>query len=83
MKPIVATLRKLGIRLILHLDDMLVMALMKEEVRKHLATALELLIDGFHDQHEQKCNTPGPGDGVSGFCVGLEQDVHFPTESEV
>ena len=44
MKPIVATLRKLGIRLILYLDDMLVMAAAKEEVRKHLATALELLI---------------------------------------
>ena len=44
MKPIVATLRKLGIRVILYLDDILVMAPTKEEVRKHLATALELLI---------------------------------------
>lgn len=43
-KTIVATLRKLGIRVILCLDDMLVMAPMKEEVRKHLPTALELLI---------------------------------------
>lgn len=44
MKPIVTILRKLGIRPILYLDDMLVMAPIKEEVRKHLATALELPI---------------------------------------
>ena len=44
MRPIVATLRKLDIRLILYLDDMLVIAPTKEEVRKYLATALELLI---------------------------------------
>ena len=41
---IVATLRKLGLSVILYLDDMLVTAPMKKEVRKHLATALELLI---------------------------------------
>lgn len=41
MKPVVAILRKLGIRVILY---MLIMAPTKEEVRKHLATALELLI---------------------------------------
>lgn len=44
MKPIVATLRKLGIRVILYLDAMLIMAPTSKELRKHLATALELLI---------------------------------------
>ena len=44
MKPLVATLRKLGIRVILYLDDMLVMAPTKE-VRKHLATALGFAIN--------------------------------------
>ena len=38
---------------------------------------------GLSDLHEEKCNTPGSGDGVYGFCVGFKQDVHFPTESEV
>ena len=86
MKPIVATLRKLGIRLIMHLDDMLVMAAAKEELLGEEALSHSLGASdslGFRDQHEEKCNTPGSGDGVSGFCLGFEQDVHFPTESEV
>ena len=44
MKPVVSTLRKLGIRSILYLDDMLIMARSKEEARKYLATAIELLV---------------------------------------
>ena len=44
MKPVVSTLRKLGIKSILYLDDMLIMARSKEEARKYLATAMELLV---------------------------------------
>ena len=44
MKLVVSTLRKLGIRSILYLDDMLIMARNKEEARRHLATAMELLV---------------------------------------
>ncbi len=44
LKPAVATLRRLAIRTVLYLDDMLLMARSKEEARMHLATALELLI---------------------------------------
>ena len=44
MKPVVSTLRKLGIRSILYLDDMLIMTRSKEEARRHLATAMELLV---------------------------------------
>lgn len=39
-----STLRKLGIRSILYLDDTLIMARSKEEARRHLATAMELLV---------------------------------------
>ena len=42
MKPVVSTLRKLGIKSILYLDDMLIMARSKEEARKYLATTMEL-----------------------------------------
>ena len=48
MKSVVATLRKLGIRLVLYLDDMLVMASSKEEAKRHLATIMQLLLSlGF------------------------------------
>lgn len=44
LKPVVAVLRKLGIRLVLYLDDMLIMAKSEEEARRHLATIVKILI---------------------------------------
>lgn len=43
-KVIPAALRKLGICVVIYLDDMLIMARSKEEAMAYLATALELLI---------------------------------------
>ena len=55
MKAIVATLRKLGSRVILYLDDTLVMTPTKEEVRKHLYSHSLGASDslGFRDQHQE------------------------------
>ena len=38
MKPIVALLRKLGIRIVIYLDDMLIVARIQEEACQHFAT---------------------------------------------
>ena len=43
MKPVVATLRNLGICLIIHLDDLLILVDSKETARLHLATAMNPL----------------------------------------
>ena len=43
LKPVVCTLRRLGIRMILYLDDMLIMAQSRHEIRSHLASAIKLL----------------------------------------
>ena len=43
MKPVVATLRNLGIRLIIYLDDLLILADSEQAARLHLATAMNLL----------------------------------------
>lgn len=43
MKPVVATLRRLGIRLTLYLDDMLLMAQSKARARRSQTTMLKLL----------------------------------------
>ena len=43
LKLVEAILRRLGIRVVLYLDDMLIMASSKEEARAHLATAIHLL----------------------------------------
>lgn len=48
MKPVVASLRRLGIRLIVYLDDMLILDHSKERLLVHLASAMKLLISlGF------------------------------------
>jgi len=43
MKPVVATLRNLGIRLIIYLDDLLILADSEQTASLHLATAMNLL----------------------------------------
>ena len=44
MKPVMATLRDLGIRLIIYLDDLhIILADSEQTARLHLATALNLL----------------------------------------
>jgi len=43
MKPVVATLRKLGIRVVLYLDDMLLMANSQDRARDHFQCATYLL----------------------------------------
>ena len=43
MKPVVALLRQLGIRLIVYLDDMLIMAQSRDIALHHTSTALDLL----------------------------------------
>ena len=43
MKPVVALLRQLGIRLIIYLDDLLIMAQSKEMLNCHASTTLHLL----------------------------------------
>ena len=48
LKPVVLMLRKLGIRLVLYLDDMLITAKHREEAKSHLATIMDLLLSlGF------------------------------------
>ena len=47
MKPVVATLRNLGIRLIIYLDDLLILTNSEQTARLHLATAMNLLAWGL------------------------------------
>ena len=43
MKPVVGLLRQLGIRLIIYLDNMLIMAQSRDIALQHASTALALL----------------------------------------
>ena len=70
MKPVVATLRRLGIRVILYLDDMLLMAGSRLATRTHLATALELLSSlGFIVNLEKSILSPTQEIQFLGFTL--------------
>lgn len=59
MKPIVALWRRLGIRFIMYLDDMLIMARTQEESRQHLATIVKVLMAlGFIINLSKSITTP-------------------------
>ena len=59
LKPVVGTLRQLGIRIIVYLDDMLLMAQSKEMLKQHLATVLHTLIGlGFIINTSKSVFTP-------------------------
>ena len=68
LKPVVATLRQLGIRLILYLNDMLILSRTKEEARQHLATILKLLVSlGFIVNLDKSVTEPTQVLGFLGF----------------
>ena len=70
LKPAVAILRRLGIRVVLYLDDMLIMANSKEEARLHLATAMHLLTAlGFILNLNKSVSTPTQKVVFLGFCL--------------
>jgi hypothetical protein len=70
LKPAVAILRRLGIRVVLYLDDMLIMAGSKEEARRHLATAMHLLTAlGFIINLNKSVLTPTQKVVFLGFCL--------------
>ena len=82
LKPIVALLRKLGIRCILYLDDILIMSQSRMDLQSQLATAIELLILlGFI--HQEGCVQANTGDIVPGISNKFTTDVLGSSEAEV
>lgn len=74
LKPVIALLRKLGIRCILYLDDMLILAQSKRELLSNLATALELLILlGFIINTKKSVFTPKQMMDFLGFEINSVQ----------
>ena len=72
LKPVTALLRKLGIRCILYLDDMLIMAQDKKELLSQLSTAMELLILlGFVINTKKSICTPKQTMEFLGFEINL------------
>lgn len=81
MKPEVSALRRLGIRLILYLDDMQLLDQSKERIRHHFASALKLLVAlGF--LVNLKKSVLSQEIGIPRIHHGLYQDGHISPKTQ-
>ena len=70
MKPVIATMRRLGIRLILYLNDMLIKDQSIDRVKCSLATAVEVLISlGFIINLKKSVTVPAQEIQFLGFSL--------------
>lgn len=75
MKPVVSLLRKLGVRHVLYLDNMLIVAKTRAEARKHIATVVKILVAL---ELQEECHYSNSGSRVPGFSAELPQnDYHL------
>ena len=82
IKPVVALLRQLGIRLIVYLDDMLIMAQSRDIALQHASTALDLLQGlGFMINYLKSVLVPSTRMEFLGFVVdSLTLSLAHPRE---
>ena len=85
MKPVVALLRRLGIRIILYLDDMLLMAEAESKVKGDFNTAVFLLTSlGFIVNMEKSIGSPSQQIEFLGFKVdSRKMTIALPTQKLV
>ena len=76
LKPVVAFLRQMGIRIMIYLDDILIVAPSPEEVSRNLQLVIQILMHppGFCDQPEEMYTHPNSVDRVSRVRGGLRPD---------
>ena len=75
-KPVVSTLRRLGIRMSLYLDDMLLMADSVQEARAHLRAAIEILVAlGFVINMGKSTFQPSQKLEFLGFCIDTQNMI--------
>lgn len=70
LKPVVSCLRDQGIRVVIYLDDILIIASSKSECLRHLAIAIKLLTSlGFTINEEKSCMVPTQRIQFLGFML--------------
>jgi hypothetical protein len=73
MRAVVAKLRKQGIRLVIYLDDILIIAASREECVRHLDVAIHLLISlGFIINEGKSCLTPSQQIRFLGYVLNSQ-----------
>ena len=75
-KPIVSILRRLGVRVIIYLDDMLLMAKSAQEASAHLRAAVEILVAlGFVINSKKSVFQPSQRLDFLGFVINSKEMV--------
>ena len=85
LKPVAAYLRKRGVRMILYLDDFLILGSSYQEVQSHTAMAVTLLENlGFTINREKSCLTPTQVLTFLGFVINSTlETLSLPEEKVV
>jgi Reverse transcriptase (RNA-dependent DNA polymerase) len=76
LRPVVRAIKEeLGIRMILYVDDFLILANSKEQCEDHTRKVLELMMElGIHINIEKSVLTPSRTQEFLGFLVDTEED---------
>ncbi len=84
LRPVMSLVRQHGVRTIIFLDDMLVMAQNREELRNTIQDILNLLqlTTGLHDKLGEIVSGSCPTDSVSGLHSGLCLNDHVVASRE-
>ena len=74
-RPVVATLRELGLRLIIYIDDILIVAETESLLRNHITAVIHLLENlGFVINYLQIRTFTNPSDRIPRVCCQLHKD---------
>ena len=83
LKPVIANMRQRGIRCLIYIDDLIIVASSKMECNEQAAFAVQLLTDlGFNVNMEKIKLSAENSSGVPRVCVGFVKNGAFSTREE-
>ena len=83
LKPVIASMRQRGIRCLIYIDDLIIVASSKMECNEQAAFAVQLLTDlGFNVNMEKIKLSAENSSGVPRVCVGFDKNGAFSTREE-
>ena len=83
LKPVIASMRQRGIRCLIYIDDLIIMASSKMECNEQAVFAVQLLTDlGFNVNMEKIKLSAENSSGIPRVCVGFDKNGAFSTREE-
>ena len=83
LKPVIASMRQRGIRCLIYIDDLIIVASSKMECNEQAVFAVQLLTDlGFNVNMEKIKLNAENSSGIPRVCVGFDKNGAFSTREE-